>query len=75
MEFVNIVKQKVEIQTEKKEFENIVKPKVEIKLELDFKIKLESNNEDLQNGLRVIENLNAPFDNKFDNSSQFLKNM
>ena len=74
MEFENIVKPKVEIKTEKKEFENIVKPKVEIKTEEDLKIKLESNDEDLQIGLGVIENLNAPFDNKFHNSSQLKNN-
>lgn len=73
MEFENIVKPKVDIKTEEKEFENTVKPKVEIKTE-DYKIKLESDDEDLQIGLRVIENLNAPFGNKFQNSSQVLKN-
>ena len=64
----------VKIESEKMVFENIVKPKVEIKTEEDIKIKLESNDEDLQNGLHVIENLNAPFNNKFHNSNQSKNN-
>ena len=63
----------VTIEGEKLEFGNIVKPKVEIKTEEDIKIKFESNDEDLQIGLRVIENLNAPFDNKH-NSIQLKNN-